>query len=155
VSINFTVRSYRKADHKALIRFLEGAFSELGKQFLPELKDSDIRNIEAVYLNGRGSFHVVEVDGQICGSIGIRSYSDTIAELKRLYIARDLRGIGLGEALCKKAIEDAKELGYSHLRLDTTFRSKAAIKLFLKLGFKQIDRYNPNPVAEMFFEKSL
>jgi putative acetyltransferase len=155
VSAKFMIRRYREGDHQGLMRFLQIAFSELDKQFLPDQKDSDIKNINDVYIWNRGSFHVIEVNGQICGSVGIRKYSEEVAELKRLYVSKECRGCGLGKALCVAAIEDAQDLGYRYLRLDTTFRSKVAFELFKKLGFQEIERYNSNLLAEIFMEKPL
>ena len=103
----------------------------------------------------RGAFHVVDIREQIRGSVGVRRFSDDVAELKRLYVGRECRSKGLGFALCIAAIEDAKELGYRFLRLDTTRRSVEAIGLFKKLGFGEIDRYNADSYAELFMEKRL
>lgn len=155
MSAKYTIRRYRQGDIQGLMQFLAIAFSELGKEFQPDQKDSDIRDIDEVYINDRGSFHVIDVDGQIRGSVGIRRYSGEVAELKRLYVSKECRGFGLGKALCITAIEDAQNLGYMCLRLDTTLRSKVAFELFKELGFQEIERYNFNPVAEVFMEKIL
>jgi len=99
---------------------------------------------------------VIDNQGAICGCIGVRKFSDEIGELKRLYIAQEFRGLGLGHALCLNAIEDARNLDYNFLRLDTTTESQAAQALFKKLGFYTIERYNTAPFANMIFmEKNL
>jgi putative acetyltransferase len=149
------IRRYTSADHENLMRFLDGVMRELGREFLPDEKDSDIRDIDAVYPLNRGAFHVVDVQGEIRGSVGVRRFSDDVAELKRLYLSRELRSKGLGQALCLAAIDDAKQLRYRFLRLDTTKDSTAAIGLFRKLGFREIERYNSDPFAELFMEISL
>ncbi len=137
------------------MRFLQDAMADMGYDFLPDEKDSDIRDLATVYLLNRGTFHVIDIEGRIRGSIGVRRWSDDIAELKRLYVDRTCRSKGFGGALCLAALQDATELGYHALRLDTTRKSVAAIGLFQKLGFREIDRYNNDPFAEIFMEKSL
>jgi putative acetyltransferase len=149
------IRPYRPADHEQLMRFLERVLTDLGFEFLPDGKDLDVRDLEDVYLRDRGSFHVVEADGRISGSVGVRPLAADAAELKRLYLAPELRGRGIGRSLCTAAIEDARRLGYRRLRLDTTRRSPAAIALFRTLGFQEIPRYNSNPDAEIFMEYAL
>jgi putative acetyltransferase len=149
------VRRYQSADQPGLLLFLASAFTEMGNEFRPDGKDSDIRDIDRVYINNNGSFYVIENHGKICGCIGVRKFSEEIAEVKRLYLAQECRGIGLGLRLCVNAIEDARGFGYKFLRLDTTAKSRTALALFAKLGFHEIARYNPDPFAEIFMEKIL
>jgi ribosomal protein S18 acetylase RimI-like enzyme len=149
------IRRYIPADYQNLMRFLNSVLTDMGYEFLPDQKDSDIRDIESVYLLNHGAFHVLEIHRQISGSVGVRRFSDDIAELKRLYVSREHRSKGFGHALCLAAIEDARKLGYRFLRLDTTRRSIEAIGLFRKLGFQEIERYNNDPFAELFLEKNL
>jgi putative acetyltransferase len=149
------VRPYRPVDYQGLLSFLNSTLSEMGYDFLPDGKDADIRDIDDVYIKNGGSFHVVDDQGEIRGCVGVKRLSDEIAELKRLYIAQECRGLGLGRALCINAIEDARNFGYKFLRLDTTTKSQAALALFRKLGFCEIPRYNSDLFAEIFMEKPL
>lgn len=149
------IRRYRSVDHAGLMAFLNIVFTQMGRRFVPDGKDADVRDLEAVYLQGRGAFHIVELDGQIHGSVGVRPFAPDIAELKRLYLGRNLRGQGLGEALCRLAVEDARQLGYRLLRLDTASESVEALGLFRKLGFREIEKYDDNPYVGLYFEKTL
>ena len=146
------VRRYRSEDYQGLLSFLNNAFNEIGNEFLLEGKDADIRDIDRVYVQNHGSFHIIDNQGEICGCVGIRKFSDEIAELKRLYISQKCRGFGFGCQLCINAINDSRELGYKFLRLDTTAKSQIAQALFKKLGFYEIARYNSDPFAEIFME---
>jgi len=138
-----------------LIRFLGEVFAGLGRNFSADGKDSDIRDIDAVYLARRGAFFVVEDAGRIVGSVGVRKLTDEIAELKRVYLEPEFRGAGLGEALCIAAIAEARKLGYKALRLDSTRDSVRALGLFRKLGFREIERYHDHLFAEIFMELEL
>jgi len=151
------IRRYLPADHPALLSFLEQTFLALGRRFVPDGKDADIRDIDQVYLENRGSFFVAVMDArsEIHGCVGVRQLSTEFCELKRLYLAPEYRGLGIGRALCDHAIADARRLGYRFLRLDTTADSRAALALFNKLGFCEIPRYNSDPFAEIFMEKAL
>ena len=150
------VRAFVTGDKQGLVSFLGSAFTRLGHEFLPDSKDSDIRDIEAAYLGGRGAFFVVvAADSEIRGCVGVRRLSDRVAELKRLYLSEEYRGQGLGRELCTVAIEESKRLGYAALRLDTTRRAIAALQLFQKLGLREIPRYNDDEFAGIFMEKTI
>ena len=127
----------------------------LGHEFLLEGKDSDVRDLEAVYAGNGGCFLVAEMGGRIVGTVGVRLWSEDVAELKRLYVAPAWQGRGIGEALCLRAIGEAWHLGYRALRLDTTRRAMAALALFGRLGFREIPRYNEDVYAEVFLERVL
>jgi putative acetyltransferase len=149
------VRRYRPADYQGLLSFLNSALNEMGYEFLSDGKDADIRDIDHAHIQSRGSFHVIDNQGEIRGCIGVRRFSDEIAELKRLYIAQECRRLGFGRPLCINVIENARNFGYKFLRLDTTTKSQAALALFRKLDFYEIARYNSDPFAEIFMEKIL
>jgi N-acetylglutamate synthase-like GNAT family acetyltransferase len=142
-------------DHESLLSFLENTFIGLSNSFLPDGKDADLRDIDRSYIKNGGCFYVVDHDGEVGGCVGVRRFSGEIAELKRLYLAKECRGFGLGRELCISAINDAREFGYKFLRLDTTKKLQAAYALFKKLGFYEISRYNSDSFAEIFMEKVL
>jgi N-acetylglutamate synthase-like GNAT family acetyltransferase len=149
------IRRFASADQVRLTEFIRMAFAELGYEFLPNGKHADIPRIEQAYADSHGAFYILELQGDIQGTVGVRQESERIGELKRLYIGQPCRGRGYGRRLCAAAIDAARSLGYSHLRLDTTFKSTAAIGLFKSLGFYEVARYNANPDAEIFMEKRL
>jgi ribosomal protein S18 acetylase RimI-like enzyme len=149
------IRRYEPRDREGLIYFLHGVLREIIDNFQPDERESDFLDVERAYTGNRGSFHVLENAGKICGCVGVRKLSDEIAELKRLYIAKELRGSGFGRALCESAIQDAGDLGYQFIRLDTVRKARAAVAIFRSLGFYEIPRYNSDPFPEIFMEKRL
>lgn len=155
VSEEWSIRAYAPDDRDLLFAFFGEVLGGMGYEFLPEGKDSDIGSIESSYTANSGAFHIVAAGGKVRGSIGVRRFSGEIAELKRLYLAKDLRGKGIGRDLCLQAIREASALGYRFLRLDTTSKSAAAIAIFTRLGFQPIPRYNADPYAELFMELAL
>jgi ribosomal protein S18 acetylase RimI-like enzyme len=95
--------------------------------------------------------------GEPLGCIGIRPMSlEGVCEMKRLYVAPQGRGLGLGKALIDAAIKEAERIGYARMRLDTLPRMAAAVDLYRKTGFVQIEAYYDTPLAgTMFFERIL
>jgi ribosomal protein S18 acetylase RimI-like enzyme len=92
----------------------------------------------------------------IAGGVGLRKLSDTICEMKRLYVYPQFAGQGIGTALCMKLFVQARLRRYRFMRLDTIARLTAANSLYEKLGFYDIPPYreNPDPTAR-FMEIAL
>ncbi|MGQ0433159.1 MAG: GNAT family N-acetyltransferase [Microthrixaceae bacterium] len=95
---------------------------------------------------------VVDDGGVAVGVVGVRQFDASDAELKRMYLAPEARGMGMGRALGAAAVEAARELGYKRLLLDTVDTMAAAIGTYRALGFVEIDpyRHNPLPGARYF-----
>ncbi|CAK7222648.1 hypothetical protein SCUCBS95973_004915 [Sporothrix curviconia] len=73
------------------------------------------------------------------------------SELKRLYVRSDARGTGLGEALARRALDEAVALGYNEVVMDTLESMMPARKLYTKLGFSETTAYYETPIAETVF----
>ena len=91
-------------------------------------------------------------DGAPLGCVGLRAIEpDGACEMKRLYIAPDARGMGLGRALATAVIGKARELGYRRMVLDTLEGMTPAITLYQQLGFEKIGAYYaPTPPGTVF-----
>jgi len=108
-----------------------------------------------VYKVRGGEFFVLLDDANIVGSVAVRQFSESVAELKRLNIHPSYRSKGFGTQLCNAALTHAKSAGFRAIRLDTLRRLGYAPHLFRKFGFIEIPRYNENPVADVFMELNL
>lgn len=92
----------------------------------------------------------------ITGCVGVRRFSEGIAELKRLYVKPDYRSLKLGKGLLEAAIDSARQLGYRFVRLDTVPGQHKAQDLYQLLGFYEIAPYRHSPVeGTMYLEKTL
>ena len=90
------------------------------------------------------------------GVVAVRPLEPKICELKRLYVAPEGRGQGLGRDLSGRAIAWARAAGYDAMRLDTHDSMAAAITLYRNLGFVPIPAYNDHRLAGMhYYERRL
>ena len=71
--------------------------------------------------------------------------------MKRLYVRPQFRGKHIGKALADRIIEDAEEIGYASMLLDTLPFLKSAILLYRELGFYEIPAYNDSPMENAIY----
>ncbi|HEX6426780.1 MAG TPA: GNAT family N-acetyltransferase [Niastella sp.] len=118
--------------------------------------DRELEEI-AVEYNAPAGALLLAYDGEkAIACAGVRKIDSSTAELKRMFVDPAYRGRQLGQQLLQMALEAAKQLRYSSIRLDTVPNMRSAIKLYESAGFRQIDpyRFNPMPGA-IFMEKEL
>lgn len=117
---------------------------------------SDIDGVQSHYFDNNGTFLVLIDDGRVVGSGAIRRLSDDICELKRMWFLRNYRGRGLGMKMTQMLLDFARKTGYKKVRLDTVDEQKQAqaLKLYKRLGFYFIERYNDSSCT-VFMEKML
>ena len=102
-----------------------------------------------------GTFLIASAEGRAVGCGGVKRLDAGHAEIKRVYVAPDARGAGVGRLLLKELEEAARERGYETVRLDTGDRQPAALALFRAAGYEAIDDYNGNTFASHWLEKRL
>ena len=115
--------------------------------------DAELEHLERKYGKPYGRLYLAYCDGQAAGCIGLRKIDKQRCEMKRLYIRPPFRGKKIGEQLVQRIIEDAKEIGYSYMLLDTLPFLNAAICLYEKFGFYTIERYNDSPLDTSIYMK--
>ena len=62
-----------------------------------------------------GRLLLVEVDGQIAGTISLRKIREDSGEIKRMYVRPKFRGEKLGNLMIEEVIRVSKENGFSKL----------------------------------------
>jgi putative acetyltransferase len=114
----------------------------------------DMDQIATRYAEPSGIFLVLMDGDRVVGTGAIRRLDDETCELKRMWFLPEYRGQGQGTKMSELLFEFARAAGYKRIRLDTSPLLLAANKLYQRLGFRPIDRYNAGP-GEIFMEKDL
>ncbi len=133
---------------------LERYYSELDARFPNGFEVARSCDPDAkAMIRPRGAFFVAMSDGLPVGCVALKGEDGRHAEIKRLWVDRNARGLGLARRLMAVAEGAARELAIDVLRLDTNSALPEAERFYRAAGWTQIDRYNANPYAEVFFEK--
>lgn len=115
--------------------------------------DDELLHLDKKYGVPEGRLYIAYIDDKAAGCVCIRKLSDNNCELKRLFVKPEFRGHKLGEVLVKKAIDDAKSIGYQSIFLDTLPFLKSAIHIYTKLGFYETDPYVNSPLDTSIYMK--
>jgi ribosomal protein S18 acetylase RimI-like enzyme len=114
--------------------------------------EEELKNLPAKYAKPDGRLFLALVNGKTAGCIALRKWERNVCEIKRLYVRDEFRGLGLGNLLIEKLIEEARLIGYEKMRLDTLPDKMAkAVKLYKSYGFAEISPYYDNPYNETLF----
>jgi DNA-binding MarR family transcriptional regulator/GNAT superfamily N-acetyltransferase len=76
-------------------------------------------------------------------------------EVKRMWIAPMVRGLGAGRQLMNKLERQAINAGVRCLHLETHKALKEAIALYRSSGYAEVNAFNAEPYAHHWFEKRL
>jgi GNAT superfamily N-acetyltransferase len=148
----FTIFKATTPEHYARGRKIIEAYQQwlgidLGFQGFQEELDS----LPTMYGPPKGALLLAEMDGEDAGCVALRDMGGNCAEMKRLYVTTDFRGLGIGRTLTEDFIALARYLGYASIRLDTIPRLGVAYTIYERFGFKKIAPYRKNPDADAVF----
>lgn len=115
--------------------------------------DEEVRHLEQKYGMPGGRLYLALWNGEPAGCIGLRRMDEENCEMKRLYVRPQYRDKHIGGKLVRQVIDDARDIGYSHILLDTFPFLNSAIRMYRALGFYEIERYNDNPIEGCIYMK--
>jgi GNAT superfamily N-acetyltransferase len=114
--------------------------------------DQEVANLPGDYSPPSGRLLLARVEDQVVGCIALRKLNDNVCEMKRLYLRPVARGKGSGAKMIDAVLTEAKQIGYSKMRLDTMpGRMDQAIKLYRTVGFHEIPPYYDNPTGRTLY----
>jgi GNAT superfamily N-acetyltransferase len=102
-----------------------------------------------------GAFVVIRAGDETVGCGGLQRIDDETAEIKRMWIHPDWRGVGLGRRLLAELERIAADRGRARVVLDTNEVLTQAVAMYERAGYVAIERYNDNPYAHHWFAKRL
>ena len=153
---HLTIRPASNDDLKPIVKLVFGVLREFGLQPDPSATDADLQDIEGNYLQRGGFFEVIEdPDDNVMGSVGVFPIDEDTCELRKMYFVQEIRGLGLGSYVLQRAIDQAKELGFKRMVLETSSRLAAANRLYLRFGFQPFAASHLAPRADQSYSLDL
>jgi len=138
----------REAARVLLVEYLRWvgdiARSSYGLSFDVEaMARSDIEDRSKFY-PPTGRFYLVRHDEHDIGIGCLKRLAQGVGEIQRMYIQPHVRGIGAGRALVEQLLSDARQLGYTKLRLESLRALAPAHTLYRSVGFVEVEAYADN-----------
>lgn len=80
-------------------------------------------------------------NGAAVGCSALKEYSQSVAEIKRMFVKSERRGRGVAKSILCELESWAGELGFTECILETGFNQPEAIGLYQKCGYEIIPNY--------------
>lgn len=123
---------------------------QLGVDLCFQNFEAELASLPGEYAAPKGALLLAIVDGVLAGCVAMRALADVdyanACEMKRLFVRKAHRRLGLGRVLAQAIIDQAASAGYSEMLLDTLDDMEAARGLYAALGFEEIAPYYFNPI---------
>lgn len=115
--------------------------------------EEELKGLPGKYSLPKGRLFTAYYDNKLAGCIALRPFGENGCEMKRLFVRPEFRKCHIGEILVDKIIEDAKNIGYDYMVLDTLTTLTGAVNLYRKKGFIEIEPYYENPLENVLYFK--
>jgi DNA-binding MarR family transcriptional regulator/GNAT superfamily N-acetyltransferase len=100
-----------------------------------------------------GLLLVARLRDEAIGCGALKLHGRKTADIKRMWIAASVRGLGLGRLMLEELESRARQRGVGTLRLETNQTLSEAIGLYRSAGYREVERFNDEPYAHHWFEK--
>ncbi|MFF7234205.1 GNAT family N-acetyltransferase [Streptomyces sioyaensis] len=143
-------------DHPDAQHCLRCYFSELQERFETGFDPAQSLLPDAGELRSpHGSFLVARLHGEPVGCAGLKLPPGAPAEIKRMWVAPHVRGLGVARRILAELEAWAAQHGHDVVRLDTNRALTDAIALYHSCGFSEVAAFNDEPYAHHWFEKRI
>lgn len=102
-----------------------------------------------------GLFLVAQLRREPVGCGALKFHADAPVELKRLWVAPRVRGLGLGRRLLSELERQASIAGATVIHLETNHALTESIAMYRRSGYHEVAAFNDDPYAQHWFEKHL
>lgn len=128
------------------------AFKSLTEEWINahwQMEEADNKAVDhpQEYIIDRGGYIFMALyQGEPVGVCALYKLNDSLYdyELAKLAVSPKAQGKGIGVLLCETVLDKARELGGRKIFLESNTILKPAIRLYRKLGFKELAEYHPS-----------
>ena len=102
-----------------------------------------------------GCLLIAYLHGEPVGCGAVKHHPGEPTEIKRMWVAESVRGLGFGRRLLRELEDRAAQSGAQMARLETNRALVEAIALYRSAGYREVPAFNDEPFADHWFEKRL
>ena len=133
------IREWRPRDRLHCAELIGSILQEYGLEWDPLSADRDVMQVEDAYENGE--FWVVQEmsTGEIVGTgayYEVPHRGKSVVEIRKMYLSKKVRGIGLGSFLLNSLEQRALQVGYNTVFVETASCLTEACELYKRCGYK-------------------
>ncbi|HUI98705.1 MAG TPA: GNAT family N-acetyltransferase [Usitatibacter sp.] len=137
----YAIRPAAATDAPPIRALVRRVLAEYGLAPDPSGTDRDLEDPIASYRGAGGQLDaVVDESGRLVGCCGVMPHGDGSCELRKMYLAQDARGQGLGKRLLDRALAFARGRRFPRIELETASVLETAIALYRAAGFRVLER---------------
>lgn len=137
------IRPIEPADVPALLEIIANTRREYGiAERGVELLEAADHALYATYNRQRTLYFVALLGGEVVGGAGVAPLAGAdplTCELQRMYLRRDARGRGIGDALLERSLAAARQFLYVRCYLETITQMQAALEFYGRHGFRDLN----------------
>jgi DNA-binding MarR family transcriptional regulator/ribosomal protein S18 acetylase RimI-like enzyme len=141
---------------EAAQRCLRAYFAELNIRFQAGFDPDTSLSAGAEELTEpAGVLLLARLAGDPVGCGAVKFHGDGPAEIKRMWVDPEVRGLGVGRRLLEELEHHARRAGAAATRLETNQSLAEAINLYRSRGYREVPAFNHEPYAHHWFERTL
>ena len=118
---------------------------------IASMLEEDMNTLEK-FMPPKGRLLLGYVEGLPMGIACLKTLTDQMGEVKRMYVRPQARNRGLGRALLDQLLEEARQIGCERIRLDSARFMTEAHRLYRARGFQEIEAYEGSEIPKEFQE---
>ncbi|MEQ8908321.1 MAG: GNAT family N-acetyltransferase [Vicingaceae bacterium] len=142
--MTLSIRPIQIEDNPILARIIRNVFEEFDAPRKGTVYEDSTTDKLYNYFHTEGAIGLVAEHNQkvvgCCGIYPTEGLDHQTAEVVKFYLQKEARGRGLGKILLEKSIENAKELGYKNLYIESLEQFNSAVSLYRKYGFEPLQK---------------
>ena len=125
--------------------YLQWANARVNEEFkvnfdIASMLEADMKDL-GKFMPPSGRLLLGYVGKDLAGIACLKLLMPSIGEIKRMYVRTDHRRAGLGRTLLTRLLQEAQQVGYQVVRLDSARFMQAAHHLYRATGFREIAPY--------------
>lgn len=138
-----TIRPIESGDDArmaSIIRTVMPEYGAVGEGY--SILDAEVDGMAEAYAADGAAYFVALVGDEVMGGAGIGPLvggPPDVCELKKMYLLREARGLGLGRRLMERCLDAARAAGYERCYLETLEHMTEARGLYESRGFRPLD----------------